>query len=244
MERAYRGVMEPRGLECYTVVIGESDLYVCTRGDLREDAAGSLERHRKDLEAYLSRHVDFGTSFRPVPVDREAPAIVRAMAEAAAEFDVGPMAAVAGAIAQHVGTDLLGLSPEVIVENGGDIFLAGTGQRTVRVFAGTGGVDLDMAVNVEREGIGLCTSSAKVGPSLSLGAADAVTVLARTASCADAAASAIGNRVLVPGDIEAGLEVARGHESVLGAVIQVEGSLGIWGSLRVVGGGHGHRTLL
>lgn len=244
MERAYRGVMEPEGLECYAVAIGESDLYVCTRGDFREDAARSLARHRKDLEAYLSRHVDFGTSFRPVPVDREAPAIVRAMAAAAAEFDVGPMAAVAGAIAQHVGTDLLGLSPDVIVENGGDIFLAGSGTRVVRVFSGAAGAALDIAVEVESGGVGLCTSSATVGPSVSLGSADAVTVLARTAAGADAAATAIGNRVLVPDDIEPGLDAARGHASVLGALVQVEGSLGIWGSLQVVGGGHGRRTLL
>lgn len=95
MERAYRGVMEPAGLTCYEVAIGESDLYVCTRGDLTQRARDSLASHRKELESYLEKHLSFGTSFRPVPVAGDAPEIVVEMVRAAEIFDVGPMASVA-----------------------------------------------------------------------------------------------------------------------------------------------------
>jgi uncharacterized protein len=237
VERGYRSVFEPGGLRCYPVVIGESDLYVCTRSDLSKEAFDSLAEHRAELEQYLVAHPDFGTSFRPVPVDSKAPAIVREMAMAAERFDVGPMASVAGAVAQSVGKDLLELCDEVIVENGGDLFLSGGRERRVRVFSGESAMLVDIIVEDSPEGVGLCTSSATVGPSISLGAAEAVTVLADTATLADAAATAIGNRVLKPEDITAGLEVASGLEGVLGAVLIVQGSMGAWGKLELAPAG-------
>jgi ApbE superfamily uncharacterized protein (UPF0280 family) len=233
IERAYRGVMEPAGLTCYEVAIGESDLYVCTRGDHADEARQSLTSHRSELESYLEKHLSFGTSFRPVPASGDAPEIVCEMIAAAEVFDVGPMASVAGAIAQYVGADLLEHCPEVIVENGGDIFLAGGGKRQVRIFAGASSPPVHVTVKDSANGVGLCTSSATVGPSISLGEADAVTVLAGTATTADAAASAIGNMVRSADDIEGALEKASGYSQILGVVIVVGGSIGAWGSLEL-----------
>jgi uncharacterized protein len=230
-ERAYRVVMEPEALACRRVVIGESDLYVCGRGDLEKQALESLGRRRGELEEYLAQHVSFGTAFKPIPVVSGAPEIVADMGRAAEVFDVGPMASVAGAIAQYVGTDLLEYSPEVIVENGGDIFMAGGGSRRVRVFAGGEAPLVHVAVDDAPEGVGLCTSSGTVGPSVSLGSADAVTVLARTATLADAAATALGNLVLGADDIEGVLKVARDTEEILGVVVVAGGSVGAWGAV-------------
>lgn len=231
--RAYRAVMEPKGLKCFSLKIGESDLYVCTTGDTLEAARDSLERHRAELESYLASHSTFGTSFKPVPAASGAPGIVADMAEAGQAFDVGPMASVAGAIAQWVGTDLLAASGEVIVENGGDIFLAGGGRRRIRIFAGADSRDVDIIVEDSAKGIGVCTSSATVGPSVSFGAADAVTVVATTATIADAAATAIGNVVMRLQDIEAGLEMASSFDEVDGAVIMLQGSMGAWGKVEI-----------
>jgi uncharacterized protein len=233
IERAYRGVMDPAGLTCYEVAIGESDLYICTRGNFEEKASSSLASHRQELESYLEQHLSFGTSFRPVPVAGDAPDIVLEMGLAAEIFDVGPMASVAGAIAQHVGTDLLKHSPEVIVENGGDIFLAGGRKRVVRIYAGKSSPLVHISIDDSAEGVGLCTSSATVGPSISLGEADAVSVLAETATLADAAASAIGNIVRRADDIEGALEKASGYSEILGVVIVAGGSLGAWGALEL-----------
>lgn len=175
----------------------------------------------------------FGTSFRPVPAAGSPPQIIKDMAEAGELYDVGPMAAVAGAIAQYVGTDLLASSKEVIVENGGDLFLAGTGKRTVRVFAGVDVPDVNLLVHCKPAGLGLCTTSASIGPSVSLGRTEAITVLARTATLADAAASAIGNRVLGPDDVGPALEFAGGLGKVEGVLIIVGGALGLWGELEL-----------
>lgn len=225
--------MEPEGLQCFTVAMGESDLYVCAESDLTEPALASLERHRGVLEDYLAKHSSFGTSFKPVPAASDAAEIVAAMAEAALACGVGPMASVAGAIAQFVGSDLLALSRRLIVENGGDLFLAGGGTRRVRIFAGKDSPPVDIVVEDRPRGVGLCTSSATVGPSVSLGEADAVTVLAQTATLADAAATAIGNMVLRPEDIPSGLEAASRLPGVDGAVILLQGSMGAWGTLQV-----------
>jgi ApbE superfamily uncharacterized protein (UPF0280 family) len=233
IERGYRAVMEPEGLVCFEVKIGQSDLYVCAGRDLSGRAGASLAARRAELEAYLSAHSSFGTSFKPVPATSGAPGIVLDMALAAELFDVGPMACVAGAISQWVGTDLLEFSDEVIVENGGDIFIAGCTKRRVRVFAGDGSAGIDILVDPAAEGIGVCTSSATVGPSVSLGGADAVTVVAATATLADAAATAIGNVVLRPQDISRGLDMASSLEGVDGAVIVLQGSMGAWGKVEI-----------
>ena len=226
--------MEPEGLNCYRVAIGESDLYVCTVGDLKARARESLAARRGELEGYLAKHPYFGMSFQPVPTAGDAPDIVKDMARASERFNVGPMASVAGAIAQYVGRDLLELSGQVIVENGGDLFLAGGRARTVRVFSGGGVPAVDVKVEDLPEGLGLCTSSATVGPSVSLGGADAVTILAPTATLADAAASALGNMVHSPEQIEEVLEKASALPQVLGIVVAIGGSVGIWGNLEVI----------
>jgi ApbE superfamily uncharacterized protein (UPF0280 family) len=232
-QRRYRGIMEPAGLTCYRVVEGESDLYVCTLDDLREEAGRSLASHRALLESYLAGHPSFGTSFRPLPVATGAPDIVVEMAGVAEAYGVGPMATVAGAVADYVGRDLLHLSAEVIVENGGDIFLAGGGRRKVRVFAGKGAAPIDAIIEDEPDGVGLCTSSAYVGPSASLGSADAVSVLADTATHADAAATALGNMVHSRKDIAGALEKARESPGVRGAVIIADSALGAWGGIEL-----------
>jgi len=232
-ERGYRLIIEPAGLECYRVVQGQSDLMVCTEKDLKKQAAESLSACRSDLEEYLRSHPEFGTSFGPVPASSGAPDIVKEMASASETFNVGPMASVAGAVAQHVGLALVNHSREVIVENGGDLFLAGGRRRKARIFAGEGSQTVDIMIDDRPGGVGLCTSSAKVGPSISLGGAEAVTVLSVTATLADAAATAIGNRVASQDDIAGALETGRDHDEVLGVVVIVGGSVGVWGEIEV-----------
>lgn len=235
LERRYRGVVEPTGLTCFHLVKGESDLFICAEGDFKKTAKESLAACRAELEDYLATHLSFGTSFKPVPAASGAPDIVKEMAEAAEIFNVGPMASVAGAVAQHIGRELLSRSPEVIVENGGDLFLAGGGSRKVRVFAGGDSPSVDVMVEDRPEGVGLCTSSATVGPSASLGVADAVTVLAPTATLADAAATSIGNMIRSPDDIDAVMETASERDSIWGVLVIAGGSLGAWGRLEIVG---------
>jgi ApbE superfamily uncharacterized protein (UPF0280 family) len=159
------------------------------------------------------------------------------MEEAAAKVNVGPMAAVAGAFAEIVGRELLRYSPEVIVENGGDIFIKTTKSRLIGVYAGedsplTGRV----AIKIEPADtpLGVCTSSGTVGHSLSFGKSDAVVVLSHSASLADAAATAIGNLVKAETDIQQALDYARRVPGLVGVAVIMNDKMGVWGKINLI----------
>ncbi|GAG89833.1 unnamed protein product, partial [marine sediment metagenome] len=111
----------------------------------------------------------FLTSLEPLFVSDNAPRIVKSMSEAAKRVGTGPMASVAGAIAEFVGNELLAFSPEIILENGGDIFLKSSKKRLIGIYAGksplTGKIGLE--INGDDTPLGICTSSGTVGHSLS-----------------------------------------------------------------------------
>ena len=134
--RTYRTRMARPGLAGFQVAVKETDLWVLAARDFSAEVRDLVIQERQQLEAYIAGHPDFLTTLVPWPADPFAPAVVREMIEAAAAAGVGPMAAVAGALAARVGRHLAPLSPEVIVENGGDIFLAIQHPATVALFAG------------------------------------------------------------------------------------------------------------
>jgi ApbE superfamily uncharacterized protein (UPF0280 family) len=172
----------------------------------------------------------------PYQAEAEAPAIVKEMARVSQLTGVGPMAAVAGAIAEAVGRDLLAFSPEVIVENGGDIFLKISKKRLVGIYAGQSAFTKKIALEImpQETPLGICTSSGTVGHSLSLGGADAVIALASSAALADAAATALGNIVKEADDIPEAIDKAQSVEGLRSVVIIVGDKIGVWGKVRIV----------
>jgi len=197
-ERGYRRRNLAEGLIAFTVRIEESDLHILATADAKKVAKERLLFYRQQLERYIQRHPEFLTSLTPIPGDELAPPIIRDMLAAASLAEVGPMAAVAGAVAEYVGRDLLAPGiKEVVVENGGDLFLARCQETVVEIFAAdsphSGRVGVKLAANAMPAG--LCTSSATIGHSLSLGSADAATVLADSAVLADAVATKLGNMI-------------------------------------------------
>ena len=134
--RTYRTRMARPGLVGFRVAVKETDLWVLAARDFSAEVREIVIQERQQLEAYIAGHPGFLTTLTPWPADPFAPPVVREMIEAAAAAGVGPMAAVAGALAARVGRQLAPLSPEVIVENGGDIFLAIEHPATVALFAG------------------------------------------------------------------------------------------------------------
>jgi ApbE superfamily uncharacterized protein (UPF0280 family) len=233
--RTYRHWIEGKDLIAFNVTEKETDLYIRATSNLQKKARRLVLKYRHQLEGYIERNPTFQTSLEPLTVPENAPAIVREMAEAGSKAGVGPMAAVAGAIAECVGRELLEFSPEIIVENGGDIFLKINRKRIVGIFAGdsplTGKVGLE--INPQDTPLGVCTSSGTVGHSLSFGQADAVVVVASSATLADAAATAIGNRVKTPSDIDNALEYARGIGGLKGVVIIIGSKVGAWGEVKL-----------
>jgi hypothetical protein len=236
LQRFYRDHMRAEGLQSFRVVAGESDLFIWAENDLSEQAGVSLARHRRELEDFIARNPVFRTTYAPYPVPEDSPPVVLMMAQAAERVGVGPMAAVAGTIAELVGLDLLPASKEVIVENGGDIFIRSATERSVGVFAGESPLSGQVILKVPAtpaEGLGVCTSSATVGPSFSAGRADCALVMATTAALADAAATGLGNRVKSPAQIREALEWTAAIEGVLGCMVIIGEHLGVLGDLRL-----------
>jgi uncharacterized protein len=233
--RTYRHWIEGKDLIAFSVTEKETDLYIRAHSNLQKKARRIMLKYRKQLEGYIERNPAFQTSLEPITVTENAPAIVREMAEAGRQAGVGPMAAVAGAIAECVGKELLDFSPEIIVENGGDVFLKILKKRVVGIYAGesplTGKVGLE--ISPQDTPLGVCTSSGTVGHSLSFGKADAVVVTATYAALADAAATAIGNLVKQPGDIDKALKFARGIGGLKGVVIIIGNDIGAWGEIKL-----------
>jgi ApbE superfamily uncharacterized protein (UPF0280 family) len=234
--RFYRHWIKDSGLISFNVVVEQTDLYIRSRRNLKDKALNSVLKHRGSLEAYIGRHPFFLTTLDSYEAEAKAPAIVKEMARVSQLTGVGPMAAVAGAIAEAVGRDLLAFSPEVIVENGGDIFLKISKKRLVGIYAGQSAFTRKIALEImpEETPLGICTSSGTVGHSLSLGSADAVIALSSSAALADAAATALGNMVKAADDIPEAIRKARIIEGLRGVVIIVGDKIGVWGKVKIV----------
>ena len=238
-KRDYRQIIAADDLVSSFVTVRETDLHILAALDSVEAGYHFVHRYRNQLENYIISHPDFLTALVPLEYDMLAPPIVKSMLKAAAAANVGPMAAVAGAIAEFVGRDLLGTGlQEVMVENGGDIFLQRSKECVAAIFAGRSPLNQKVGLRILQKfmPVGLCTSSGTVGHSLSLGKADSVTVLASTAALADAAATRLGNEVSGgdPKNINEVLGIAKTIPGLLGVVIICGKNMGAWGEIDLV----------
>ena len=235
--RDYRKWTRADDLVSFTVVEKETDLFIYADLDLKKEAIRTVSRLRRELEDYIRIDPDFFSSLEPLELKAGAPEIAGVMAEAAKKAGVGPMAAVAGAFSEFVGRELLKLSKQVIIENGGDIFIASLVPRTIGIYAGEGSPFTGrLAVRIEdsKNGLGVCTSSGTVSHSLSFGKTDATLIISDSAALADAAATAVGNAVNTREDIEKGIDVARSIDGVKGALVIVGDKMGTWGEITLV----------
>jgi ApbE superfamily uncharacterized protein (UPF0280 family) len=234
-KRIYRDLVKTDDLVKFEVIVKETDLLVRAESDLSKEARDSVLTYRHQLETYIAMNPGFQKSLVPLPEDPYAPEIVKQMIQTSQWAGVGPMATVAGAMADLVSRDLLKLSKEMIVENGGDIYLASSRERTIGIYAGDSPLSLKIGIVIspEETPLGVCTSSGTVGPSLSFGKANAVCILSKSAALADAAATAVGNVVKEKKDVSSGLRRAREIDGVLGTLIIVEEKMGVWGRIKL-----------
>lgn len=221
----------------FTVRDRETDILISAEKNLKGEAEKLIRRYRTDIIDYIKRNPKFETSLKPLPPDDNAAEIVRAMLKAGALAGVGPMAAVAGAISEFVGKDLLKFTNQVILENGGDIFIKTDKERKIGIYAGTSSLSKKIAIKI-KPGLpcGICTSSGTVGHSLSFGKADAVILVARDAIIADAVATATCNRVKTGADIKAALNFAKNIEGVIGAMVIYRERIGSIGDIEITRG--------
>lgn len=235
--RSYRRLASLEHLTAFRVTVLETDLWVQAESDLAEVVREEVLAQRGYIEQYIRQSPAFRTCLVPWEDDRPAPEIVRRMIAAGRAAGVGPMAAVAGAVAETVGEAVQRFSREVVVENGGDIFMVLKQEVTIGLLSGRSPLSMRVGLRVDPKGkpLGVCTSSGTVGHSLSHGRADAVCVLARSCALADAAATAAANRIASAAAIPVGIRFARSIRGVEGVAAVCGDRLGVWGNLRLVG---------
>jgi ApbE superfamily uncharacterized protein (UPF0280 family) len=215
---------------------GKSSYDVITRAIVTQRAA---------LESYIRRHPEFQTSLTPVALLPDAPEIARDMARAADRVGVGPMAAVAGAMAEWAARAALRAGArEVLIDNGGDVFLVAARPVDVGLYTGTPALSHRLAFRVppEQTPLALCSSSGRMGHSLSLGDCDLATVVARNAALADAAATRAANLVKTPADIDAALDIIASIPGIDGVLIVKGDRVGLTGRLPELVGRHAEPT--
>lgn len=233
--RFYRDWVSPADLHLTQVSLRETDLQVLTDKPVDKNYLKEKMRlYRWDIENYIHKENKFVTALKPLEVELNAPLIVREMARQARKANVGPMAAVAGAIAQFLGNDLLKKGyKDVIIENGGDIFLKSTKLRLLKIYSGESKPwnKIYLRIKAQDTPLGICASSGTIGHSLSFGCTDSAVILSGNASLADAVATATANRVNSRDDLAPALNFARAIKGVCGIVIIFGDSLIAWGKV-------------
>lgn len=229
--RIYRNRHNKDGLVSFDVTVKETNLNIQADKEMRRQAIEAVLQCRNILENYIRHHPGFTDAFSPVPMDETAPGMIREMLAAAESARVGPMAAVAGIIAQQTGTRLLDASNQILVENGGDIFVKSDTPIVFTIYAGDSPFSMSCGIEIDRQETpyGICTSSGTLGHSKSYGKTDAAMVFSDSCALADTMATALGNRVAAPEEIQPAIDWGKTIAGVRGIVIILGENIGIWG---------------
>ena len=198
--------------------------------------------HRKVLEHYVLKNKLFLKTFSPIKVKTDL-IIIKKMIEASELCDVGPMAAVAGALADIMLETMKSKKNSdfepariALVENGGEIAVNSEKPMKIALYAGKNQLNINIGFLIQKKDcpIGIGTSSATVGHAISLGQADAATVFAKNAALADAAATKIGNLVKgndIEKSIKMGLDAVNDIDGIFGAFISRGNKIGSTGKI-------------
>lgn len=233
--RTYRQKAKSPDLISFSISLNETNLFISASKALKRKTKRLAVKYRRIIEDYILIHPEFLTSLKPVEVRSDAPLIIKNMAEAGFAAGVGPMASVAGAIAEFIGKDLSDFASDLIIENGGDIYIQSSCDRIVGIHAGDSPFSGRIGIEIRSSytPCGFCTSSGTVGHSLSFGKADAVTIVAFSVAKADAIATACANMVYTEDDIGRAIKFASGFIDVRGGVIIVGGKIGVFGDVKL-----------
>ena len=233
--RFYRRWPNSNDLRTQEVIVDETDIFISAEKDIKEIAEKLVQKYRKDIKDYINLRPEFKSTLNPLKLDPTASDIIRDMIYSSRLAGVGPMASVAGAIAEFVGKELLSYSKQIILENGGDIFVKSDIERNVGIFAGGSPLTNKLFVKISSHDtpLGICTSSGTVGHSLSFGKADTCVIIAERAALADAVATATCNRVKKLKDIQPALEFANSIEGVRGSLVIYGKDFGVSGDIEL-----------
>jgi ApbE superfamily uncharacterized protein (UPF0280 family) len=236
--RLYRRGMGNDRFAHFTVDYKETDMWIgidrySFKGEMANFALLNIMKMRDELESYGRSDTIFLKTLSPYKSTERAPQIVLKMCEYGKRAQVGPMASVAGVFSQMIGRLIEAKFHvrEIIVENGGDIYLNVKKPVIISVYAGGSPLSKKIGIKIDPgySPLGVCTSSGTVGHSFSHGKADAVVIICKDAGLADAYATAFGNKIHGAQDIGSVLEEIAEENAILGALIVVKDKLGIRG---------------
>jgi len=238
MARTYRASAKWEDERSFQVMLEETDLWITCLKDVPEDLPQRILSLVRDLRAQIKSWSqlcpEFMHSLVPVPTGQEAPEIARKMAEAAWVAGVGPMAAVAGAIAEAVAENFSKYSREFLVENGGDIFMYSSRPRVVALLADPqSGGHFGLKLAAKDFPLAVCSSSSSIGHSLSFGRGELATVLSKSGALADAVATTCCNLLKSPADVQRALDAAARRPGIEGVFVQGCGRMGVWGAVEL-----------
>lgn len=249
--RNYRRFSPKSGEVAFQIAVEETDLFILVQESSEQELAALslnvidfITLLRDGLKNYIRTYPEFRTSLvpwePPEPVFPEAPAgpVIKNMLQAGKVFNVGPMAAVAGALAQAVAEKFAPPKGNFLVENGGDIYIISNRERILGLLPQPEeGVLLGLRIEREEFPLAVCASSGKIGHSLSFGLADLVVVKAKNASLADAAATALANMIRNSKDLKVMLKKAEKAAKaglILGVFAQCEEKMAVFGEMDLV----------
>lgn len=221
----------------FRVVQGETDLLVCCDKDIPHIADAAVKKIRIELTRYTAQDPAFETSYKPIKPGPNAPQIVKDIIRTTAKAGLGPIAGVGGAMAEYAGKEILKAAKQVIVENGGCIFIRSDIPRTVSLFTKDADPSGKLSIEVDPEDtpIGICVLAGASLNSPDPGVADAVLVSARSAVAAGAAAAVLSGIIKKERDIEAAMEAAKKMRNIKGALLVKGDRMGIWGKVKLIG---------
>lgn len=230
-KREYRNWVRSSDLLTFQVTVKETDLLISATHNLEKESLKAIHYYRDQLDKYIRKHPEFKNSFIPTGIEENASSLIKTMGSAGKLANTGPFAAVAGAMAEFIGKDLLKYSDQIIVENGGDIFICSKTHRVLGIYAGNSPLTGKLGIKIPAylSPVGICTSSGTVGHSISFGKADAAIIISKSTALADSVATATANLIKTKEDLEKAISFAQNIKGVIGAITIINENIAAWG---------------
>ena len=243
--RTYRDKFSKDRFESFDVVVKDSDIWV---GVDKESYSGLMKNFctqqifflRNLLEDYIVKNQQFKMSLTPIEMEEGMPFVAKEMIKYSSKVGVGPMATVAGYFADYIGNKIIQEFniKEIVLENGGDIFVFLKKSMIVSIFAGDSVLSEKVGVVIPEGSFGICTSSGTVGHSYSEGIADAVMVVCENPSLADAYATFLANKIKSKDNVVDAINIAKSKKEILSCVIICQDNIGICGNFEILNLGY------
>ncbi len=210
-----------------------SILTVLCQPEYAETGWKALLGVRSIIETFIDQYPEFENTHLPWTPPKEAPEIIQKMCEASRLLNVGPMAAIAGTLAEVCLLAILNAgSREAIVDNGGDIALFIRKTALIGIYSGARDFEnLAFQIPKTQRPLGICTSSGKIGHSFSYGKTNAAIVFSENIPLADCAATALGNLVQISSDLDTCFNDFEPIPQITGAAAIFNERIGLYGKL-------------